>query len=303
MTEQSVTDVGFIGIGKIGLPMATCLHRAGYRVRGVDVFAPRVAEATARGLSASGDAKSVAGCRVVVAMVMNSTQLQELLSAAPFSTGELTDAVLVVMSTVGPQAIHELQHLVDRAGVRLVDCPVTGGIERAEAGELILFAAGPRETVAEVEPVLRAIGRPIDCGTQPGDGQSFKLVNNMLAATHLVAAAEAVGFAAALGLDLDKLLPALETGTAASWILSDRGRRLARALHEDSEPATFLDIFVKDSGLVVGTSEAIGFEAPLSVAMRDQWRRAADRGLGRHDDTAIIKLYQAKELTTNVRTQ
>ncbi len=293
MTEQSVTDVGFVGIGKIGLPMATCLHRAGYRVRGVDVSVSQIAEAAERGIAASVDVTTVVDCQVVVAMVMNGAQLRELLSAAPFSTGDLAGAVLVVMSTVGPQALHDLRNLLDQAGVRLVDCPVTGGIERAEAAELTLFAAGPPEAVAEVGPVLRAMGRLVDCGTQPGDGQSFKLVNNMLAATHLVAAAEAVGFATALGLDLDRLLPALESGTAASWMLSDRGRRLAQALHEDWDPAIFLDIFVKDSGLVVETSEAIGYHAPLSVAMRDQWRRAADRGLGRCDDTAIVKLYQA----------
>ncbi len=293
MAQQSVTDVGFVGIGKIGLPMANCLHRAGYRVRAVDVSTSQVDEANARGMSASTDLATLAGCRVVVAMVMNKAQLRDLLAAAPFSTGELAGSVLIAMSTVGPQAIHDLEDLVGPAGIRLVDCPVTGGIDRAETAQLTLFVAGSGEVVAEVTPVLQSMGSLVDCGTQPGNGQAFKLVNNMLAATHLVAAAEAIGFAARLGLDFDKLLPALNTGTASSWILSDRGVRLSRSLEQEFDPSIYLDIFVKDSGLVVDTANALGYNAPLSVAMRDQWKRAADQGLGRQDDTAIIKLYRS----------
>lgn len=289
MTEHA--PVGIVGVGAMGLPMALRLRDAGLPVRAVDAFAAQVAKAQAAGLSADTDPRSLQGCAVTLVMVATGVQVVELLNGPPFAEGAMAGSAVVLMSTVGPHVARRAEKLAAASGVRLLDAPVTGGVVGAEQGTLTLFAAGDRELVDELNPVLSPIGQVHPVGARVGDGQSFKLVNQLLAAVHMAAAAEALGFAERLGLDLATVLDLLPRGTASSWMLEDRGPRMAIPV-ADRPVQTQLSIFVKDSGLVADAAREVGYRAPLVGVAQRLFTAAADRGWGTQDDSSVIDLYR-----------
>ena len=127
------------------------------------------------------------------------------------------------------------------------------------------------------------------CGEQPGDGQAVKLVNQLLAGVHIIAAAEALAYAQALGLDPAKVHETVRHGAAASFMLDDRGSRMLTRDFGDVRSA--LDIFVKDMGLVVEAGAAAGARTPLAEAARRLYDEGSAKGLGRDDDSGVIRLW------------
>jgi len=197
----------------------------------------------------------------------------------------------VIMSTVGPQSMHEQGEVLQRAGARVVDAPVTGGVARARTGELVIFAAGAPNDVASATPVLEAVGTVRITGQKLGDGQSIKVVNQHLCSVHIAAAAEALSLARSLGLDPATVLRLVEKGAAGSWMLSDRGPRMVAGA--DVEVTSAINIFVKDSGLVASAGEACGAQLPLLAIAHERFCRAADAGLGLRDDSRVIETWDA----------
>jgi len=279
-------DVTFIGVGAIGLPMALQIQRAGHRVTGVDVSAAVIAAANAAGVETVAGFAAAPRAGVVVVMVATPEQLAALVA----QVGEAARGqTWVVMSTVGPQSVREQGEALRRAGARVVDAPVTGGVARARTGALVIFAAGSPDDVAAVTPVLQAMGQVHVTGPELGNGQSIKVVNQHLCSVHIAAAAEALSLARSLDLDPAAVLPLIERGAAGSWMLSDRGPRMVAGT--DVEVTSAVNIFVKDSGLVAAAGAACGAQLPLLTIARERFCQAADQGLGLRDDSRVIETW------------
>lgn len=279
--------VTFIGVGAIGLPMALQIQRAGHDVTGVDVLDTVIATAKSSGIETVNSLSAAQGADVVVVMVATPDQLAGLV-------GRITDSVRgqlwLIMSTVGPQAVREQGEILQRAGARVVDAPVTGGVARARTGGLVIFAAGTPDDVASAAPVLDAMGTVRMTGQRLGDGQSIKVVNQHLCSVHIAAAAEALSLARSLGLDPAAVLDLIEKGAAGSWMLSDRGPRMVAGT--DVEVTSSVNIFVKDSGLVASAGRSCGAELPLLAIAHERFCRAADAGLGLRDDSRVIETWK-----------
>jgi 3-hydroxyisobutyrate dehydrogenase/putative dehydrogenase len=279
-------NVTFIGVGAIGLPMALQIKRAGHDVTGVDVSAAVAAHATANGVETVTDFADAPAADVVVVMVATPDQLTGLVNrVVEFVRGQLW----VVMSTVGPQAVRDQGEILRRAGARVVDAPVTGGVARAKTGELLIFAAGEPTDLTSAAPVLEAMGSVHVTGHRLGDGQSIKVVNQHLCSVHIASAAEALSFSRALGLDPATVLRLVEKGAGGSWMLSDRGPRMVACT--DVEVTSTVNIFVKDSGLVMSAGESCGAQLPLLSIAHERFRRAAEAGLGQRDDSRVIETW------------
>ncbi|MFI7744734.1 NAD(P)-dependent oxidoreductase [Kocuria rhizosphaericola] len=282
--------ITFIGIGAIGLPMAEQLVRAGFEVTGVDPFTGQREKAAAAGVPAAATPEFAAEADVVVCMVATPEQLR---AAAFGEEGVLrrmtAGSVLVIMSTVGPSAVREVAEAAPPE-VRVLDVPVTGGVARAITGQLSLFASGDPATIEGVRPTLEALGTIIDCGPEIGQGQAYKAVNQLLCSVHIVAAAEALALAEKLGLDPEKVLPAVAGGAGGSWMLSDRGPRMLQGL--DAEVTSTVGIFVKDSTMVKDIADEIGFDAPMITAAQARYQAAKDAGWDRKDDSQVIQTYR-----------
>ena len=193
----------------------------------------------------------------------------------------------MITATVGPEAVAAAAGRL--AGRAVVDAPVSGGVARAAAGDLLIMVSGPPDAVRRIQPVLDALARnaPV-VGASPGDGQRMKLVNQLLCGVHIAAAAEALAFAGALGLDPAECWRVLRGGAAASFMFEDRGARMAEGRFGEVRSA--LDIFVKDMGLVGAAADEAGAWVPLAAAARELYARGHDLGLGRLDDSALIEV-------------
>ncbi|HXZ06581.1 MAG TPA: NAD(P)-dependent oxidoreductase [Paraburkholderia sp.] len=280
-------NVTFVGIGAIGLPMALRIKGAGHRVTGVDLSSNARGIAQESGLDAVASFDAAPAGEVVVAMVATPAQLASLIDS-------VGDAVAgqrwLIMSTVGPASVREQGERLRKAGARVVDAPVTGGVARARTGELVIFAAGNRDDISALRPVLDAMGSVRITGDTLGDGQSIKVVNQHLCSVHIVAAAEALNLARSLGLEPATVLELIEKGAAGSWMLSDRGPRMLGGT--DVSVTSAINIFVKDSDLVAAAAESCGADVPLLAVANARYHEAADAGLGARDDSRVIETWR-----------
>lgn len=275
-----------IGLGATGLPIALRLADRGAAVTGVELRAERRAEAARAGLTVVADWATAGPAEVVILQVTTAEQVAGLL--ADGLAAAVAGATLVLMSTVGPEAARESAGVAAAAGAAFVDVPFTGGVERARQGGLNLFVSGAADDLRPVRSVLAALGSAVDCGPVPGDGQSYKMVNQLLTSVHICAAAEALALADRLGLDVAKAYAAVSQGAGRSWLLSDRGPRM---LADDPPNVSSLAIFIKDSALVARAAEAAGLDAGLIRAAAARYARAAELGLADQDDSRVIRAY------------
>jgi 3-hydroxyisobutyrate dehydrogenase len=282
-----MSTVTFVGIGAIGLPMARRLVDAGHDTTGVDLLPAARERASAAGVPAVSGLGAAPPADFVVAMVATPDQLDALVTEA--IAGGVAGQRWIVMSTVGPESVRAQAARLTAAGAPVLDVPVTGGVARARTGELTLFASGPQADLAAARPVLDALGAVREVGDEVGTGQAIKVVNQHLCSVHIVAAAEALSLAGALGLDRAQVLSFVEQGAAGSFMLSDRGPRMLQGT--DVEVASAISIFVKDSGLVADAAGAVGAGTPLLDVARDRYERAAAAGLAARDDSRVIETY------------
>jgi 3-hydroxyisobutyrate dehydrogenase len=286
--EPRARRVAFVGVGAIGLPMAERIGGAGHEVTAVDPSPERRELARAAGLGVAESLAGVVDAQIAVFMVATPAQLDSAVGAAlpHLAPGSLC----VVMSTVGPQAAQRAERAAAERSIGVIDVPVTGGVAGARVGSLTLFASGDPSLLDYADPVLAPMGRVRVCGPEVGQGQWMKVVNQLLASVHLVAAAEALAFAGRVGLSQREVLDAVSEGAGGSWMLGDRGPRMLEGT--DVEVTSAVDVFVKDSGLVAAAAADVGFDAPLLRAANAAFRAASERGLGHRDDSRVIETYE-----------
>jgi len=286
-----MTRVGWIGLGAMGAPMAACVARAGHQIVAFDIDSSRAQALAGDGVEAAATvADAVSGADVLVLMVATPEQVEDVLFGAAAAADALRPgAVVLVMATVGPDAAADCAARLSERGVDLVDAPVSGGVARAATGDLLVLAAGNAAVLSRVRPLLDALAATVSVvGDDVGAGQKVKLVNQLLAGVHIAAAAEALAFAGAMGLDERACWEAVRHGAAASFMLDDRGARMLDASFDDVRSA--LDIFVKDMGLVADAARDAGAAVPLAAQAHELYQRGHRAGLGRLDDSSVIQV-------------
>ena len=279
----------------MGSPMAGRLAEAGFELKVFDVVAARASPLVEMGAaSAASPKKTAEGSGALVLMVANAAQANDVLFGEGGVAGALPEgAAVVVMSTIGPEAVREIDQELAGRGLRTLDAPVSGGVARAGRGDLLIMAGGPQPLFEELRPVLEAMGSSVvHCGPRVGDGQAVKLVNQLLCGVHIAAAAEALAYAESLGLDPRFVFETIRHGAANSFMLEDRGERMLE--EEYVPPKSALDIFVKDMGLVGKAAEERGFEAPLATAALEMYLAGRDAGLGAEDDSGVIRVFRRR---------
>jgi 3-hydroxyisobutyrate dehydrogenase/putative dehydrogenase len=265
----------------------------GFELGVFDVLDERVRPLVELGAASASSVQEVAtGVEALVLMVANAEQAEGVLFGEGGAAEALPEgAAVVVMSTIGPEAMRELAQGLAGRGLRALDAPVSGGVARAEKGDLLIMAGGPEDLFEELRPVLEAMGSSVvHCGARVGDGQAVKLVNQLLCGVHIAAAGEALAYAEALGLDPRFVFETIRHGAANSFMLEDRGERMLR--EEFVPPKSALDIFVKDMGLVRRAAEERGFETPLASAALGAYLTGRDAGLGAEDDSGVIRVFR-----------
>ena len=289
---------GFIGLGAMGAPMAKRIVSAGFDLSVFDVSPENTEPLVELGARRAGSPREAAeGAEALVLMVVNSEQVEEVLFGGDGATEMLSpESAVVVMSTVGPEAVRGIEERLAGRGVRLLDAPVSGGVARAGRGDLLIMAGGSADLFEKLKPLLEAMGSAVvDCGGSVGDGQSVKLVNQLLCGVHIAAAGEALTYAEVLGLDPRSVFETIRHGAANSFMLKDRGERI---LEREFVPAkSALDIFVKDMGLVREAAGEQGFQTPLADAAHRLYERGSSLGLGGEDDSGVVRVFERMHRT------
>ncbi|EJF47016.1 NAD(P)-dependent oxidoreductase [Actinomyces massiliensis] len=298
--------VAVLGLGAMGLPMATNLARR-FPVRGFDVIAERRALAERAGITPAGTAaEAVADADVVLIAVRDQAQLEELLFGEVGEVGiaphMARGAVVLLTSTVGGAGVRAVAPRLAEAGLRLVDAPVSGGPARAGDGDLLVVVGADDDAWAAAEAVLEVMASTlVRVGDAPGDGQAMKTVNQLLCGVHIAATGEALALARALGLDAEVALKALMSGAASSFMLGDRGPRMLQAYDEDAggphdvEVRATLNTFVKDMGIVSSAAKGAGLSTPVAAAAEQLYLQGAAHGLGDRDDSSVITVVAPPE--------
>lgn len=292
-SATSATSVAWIGLGAIGTPMARTAA-AGFPVTAFDLN-PTAREAVADVATPAASAREAArGADVVVVMVATPAQLDSVLVGEGGIADVLTDATtLLIMSTVGSAAIEQTLTTLEGITTHVVDAPVSGGAARAATGDLLVMVGGAEADVATVRPLLDALASnaPV-VGAKPGDGQRFKIVNQLLCGVHIAAAGEALALADSMGLDLGQVHEVLGTGAAASFMFGDRGQRMVDGAFDDVRSA--LTIFVKDMGLVAEAAREVGQEVPLASSAQKIYQRGSELGWDRRDDSIVYEVLRGR---------
>ncbi|MGF6822529.1 3-hydroxyisobutyrate dehydrogenase [Microbacterium sp. ZKA21] len=294
------TTVAVIGLGAMGLPMATRLAER-FTVRGFDIAPERVALAAEKGVAAaSSAAEAVADAQAVLVAVRTGAQLDALLFGESGLAPHLAEgSVVILTSTVGTEGIADTAARLAEHGAHLVDAPLSGGPVRAGEGDLLIVVGATPDALEIARPILDQLASTLSIvGERPGDGQALKTVNQLLCGVHIAAAAEALALADALGLDREKTLEALTAGAANSFMLGNRGPRALQAYDEEgAEVLSRLDIFVKDLGIVGDAARRAHLSTPVAAAAEQLFLLGEGLGLGAHDDSAVIRVIAPERLS------
>jgi 3-hydroxyisobutyrate dehydrogenase len=286
-------QVAVIGLGAMGLPIAQRLAET-LPVVVFDVMPDRVAEAAGAGARVAATAADAGrDADVVLIAVRTLAQAREALFGPAGAVTNLRPGTVVALaSTVGVAGARELAAELGGHDAELLDMPVSGGPARARRGDLLVMVGGSDRAVGAARPVLDLLASTTArVGTRPGDGQAMKTVNQLLCGVHIAAAAEGLALARALGLDPAAALEILGAGAASSFMLADRGPRIADALAGDRpEVLSRADIFVKDMGIVLDAGTGAGLALPVAAAAHQLYLLAQAAGLGGADDSEIATL-------------
>lgn len=254
--------LGFIGLGQMGRPMATRLLEAGHKLVVHDRVPALVAEFVAKGAAAAESPREVADRADLVFASLPTPPILRAVALGPDGVIEGQRArTFVDLSTTGPRVAGEVAAGFAEAGRSAFDCPVSGGKSGAAAGTLALMISGPRAEYDALEPVLKVFGKPFFCGEKAGSAQVMKLCNNMLAATALVASAEAIAMGVKAGLDPALMCEVINASSGRNSATQDKFPRAVIPRSFDFGFTTGLSM--KDVGLCV--SEAEGMGVPMMV--------------------------------------
>ena len=290
MSGHENLKVCVIGLGSMGLGIAGSLLRGGFDTVGYDISSQaRDRFAVLGGRVESAVDAAAEGADVVISVVVNSAQTDAVLfgphgAAATLAPG----AVILSCATMAPDAARDFEGRAQALGLSYIDAPISGGAERAAAGEMTIMASGAPAAFEKARPVLSCIAAKVyELGDVAGTGAAFKIVNQLLAGVHIAAACEAITFAKAMGLDIARVYEVITASAGNSWMFESR---VPHILDGDYAPRSAVDIFTKDLGIVTDIGRGLKFPTPVASMALQMFVMTAAAGMGREDDASVARM-------------
>ena len=284
-------QVGFVGLGKIGSKMAMRLAKAGFLCSVFDLRPEAMSEFTELGVRAATSPKdSAADVDMLVIMVVNFEQTQEVLFGAEGAVEGLPEgAIVACMNTIGPRAIRELADRLAEHGLRTLDAPVSTGVRGAEAGTLEIMAGAEHDVKEETKDVLAAMGKDIFWVGPVGNGQTLKMMNQLLCSVELVSISEALVLGAKAGIDGQTLHDVTRAGSGNSAMFMGK---VPKIIEGDFSSEGDLDIHLKDLDIVTQTARELGVPLVLTNVAKEILRAAHAMGRGTLDGGGVITVLE-----------
>ena len=281
-------EIGFIGLGNMGFPMARRLIEAKHQLVAFDTRKEAIDQLIKLGAQAASTPKDVADRTETVMASLPS--LQASLDVATGKDGVIEGKKVkrfVDLSTVGSRMAVKIHDILASKNIVQVDSPVSGGVSGAEKGTLAVMVSGPRADYEAIKAALEVIGKPFFIGTKPGSGQTMKLANNFLSATAMVATSEAVVMGVKSGLDPKVMIDVINAGSGMNTASRDKFPRSVLPRSFDFGFATGL--MVKDVRLAVEEMHSLGLSMEVAEAVGRLWETVIKEQGAESDFTAAIK--------------
>ncbi len=284
-------EVGFIGLGLMGRPMALNLLKAGHKLH---VWSRRRESMQPLLEAGAGDCASAAELArrapITISIVADAPDVEEVtLGEHGVAVGAGPGHIHVDMSTIAPAAAQGIAARLEGRGISMLDAPVSGGEVGAVAGSLTIMAGGEEGVFEAVRPLFEAMGKAATYIGESGAGQVAKACNQILTGVGVAAVAEALNFAARSGVDASRVREALLGGFAYSRILENHGQRM---LDRNFQPGFKAWMHQKDMRIVMEEAHRLGLALPSSAATAQMFNAMVGSGLGEDDSVAMLKLLE-----------
>lgn len=292
-----MTQIAFIGLGHMGLPMARNLLNAGHSLSVFDLVASAVNELAAQGArAASSAADAVSAAEVVISMLPASRHVEGLyLGDAGLLSAIAPGSLVLECSTIAPEAARKVHQAAAARGIALLDAPVSGGTAGAAAGTLTFMVGGDAATLERARPILANMGKNIFHAGPAGAGQVAKVCNNQLLAVHMIGTAEAMALGVANGLDPATLAEIMRQSSGGNWSLEKYnpwpGVMPNAPASKDYRDGFAAELMAKDLGLAQEAAQATASSTPMGALALQLYRLLLKQGQGKLDFSAVQKLF------------
>ncbi len=289
---MSKPNVGFIGLGIMGAPMARNLIDAGYSLTVWNRSQARIDAVAAHGATAAGSAAEVAAKSDIIITIVTDSPDVESVVLGPHGVieGAASGSIVVDMTTMSPAITRDIAAKLAENGVQMLDAPVSGGDIGAQNGTLSIMVGGPEDAFNRALPLFEVMGQNIvHAGDDNGLGQYVKLCNQVAVVGNLLAACEAMALGKRAGLDLDKMVAAISKGAAGSWALTNLAPRLVQG---DWEPGFMVDLQQKDLRLVLEAAAELDLPLPGTALVNNLFRSVQRAGMGRKGTQALMYAFE-----------
>ena len=282
-----MANVGFIGLGIMGSPMAGHLIKGGHRVYLHSHGGIPPALTDAGGIACANGRDVAEKADVVITMVPDTPHVQDVLFGDNGVAQGLSKGKIVVdMSSISPLATKEFAKKINGLGREYLDAPVSGGEVGAKAASLTIMVGGSEATLATVKPLFELMGKNITHVGGNGDGQTTKVANQIIVALTIEAVGEALLYAAKAGADPGKVRQALMGGFASSRILEVHGERMVKRTFD---PGFRIELHQKDLNLALSTGRQLGVALPNTATCQELFNACAANGGSAWDHSAMVR--------------
>ncbi|AOF91261.1 2-hydroxy-3-oxopropionate reductase [Sinorhizobium sp. RAC02] len=282
-----MANIGFIGLGIMGTPMARHLQNAGHTVVTSKFFIPPHKDLVDNGLQIVDSPKALAETvDTIILMLPDTPEVQDVLFGENgVSYGLKTGKLVVDMSSISPIATKEFAKKIRETGAEYVDGPVSGGEVGAKNASLSIMAGGSQESFDRALPLFQLMGKNITLVGDCGDGQVTKVANQIIVALTIEAVAEALVFASKAGADPARVREALMGGFASSRILEVHGDRMVKRTFD---PGFRISLHQKDLNLALQGAKALGVSLPNTASTQELFNQCAAHGDAGLDHSGLV---------------
>jgi len=291
-----MANIGFIGLGNMGGPMAANLAKAGHAVKAFDLSQDAVKKAVEAGCTAAASASEAAtGVEVVVSMLPAGANVKGVYMGEGGVFSVAGKGTLVIdCSTIDVDSARTVATAATEADLLMVDAPVSGGVAGAENAALTFMVGGPDDAFEKAKPILEKMGKTIVHAGGPGNGQAAKICNNMLLGISMIGVSEAFMLAKRLGLDAQKLFDISSKASGQCWAMTSYcpvpGPVPTAPSNRDYKPGFAADMMLKDLKLAQDAAATAGAATPLGAAAESLYQLFSSKGNGGLDFSGIIKM-------------
>ncbi|MFP3508076.1 NAD(P)-dependent oxidoreductase [Peribacillus sp. SIMBA_075] len=282
--------IGFIGLGVMGKSMAVNLLKAGFEVFVYTRTKEKASELLSQGAKWASSPKEIAQlANVIISMVGYPSDVEEIY----FGENGLIEngkkgTHLIDMTTSTPSLAMRISEEAKKRGMQSLDAPVSGGDIGARDAKLTIMVGGDSEAFEVVRPIFDIIGSNVVHQGPAGSGQHTKMCNQIAIASNMIGVTEAISYAKKAGLDPDRVLRSISSGSAGSWSLSNLVPRMVKG---DFEPGFYIKHFIKDMKIALDEAERMGMEAPGLSLSKSLYEGLAEAGEENSGTQALYKHY------------